>query len=160
MKLIKQRHNQDCGIASLAMFMKVSYEEAEHETTKVLNKFFHRSGMNIEDLALVIKDGYNKEPVVLRTIAPNVPAIVSVPSLGTKRMFHWIYFDGKRVYDPSNYEVYKTKDFNQDFPVSDAICLKETLDKQGSKHNWYLPSHLCARFDFNYIKWHREHDNG
>ncbi len=140
---VKQRYGQDCGVACLAMFFGISYEEAEYRTSQALKRKTPILWMNNIDLAKVIAIGTHS-PIQLLTILKDVPAILSVPSLMTKKKFHYIYWDGKEIHDPSNYECYTTSDFKNDLPMADPVACAYRIGVD-------LPSHLYSEFDWEFI---------
>lgn len=147
MKLIKQRYPEDCGVACLAMFLGRIYEAAESDVAHICQRRLPISGMNNVEIAKVIKF-FNGEPMQVFTLLPEVPAIVSVPSLGKKKTFHFVYWDGKLIHDPSRHEIYQTKDFTKSMPMADSIVCKKVLE---SNFPHGLPSHFYNYFDWNYI---------
>ena len=146
MKTIKQFYQNDCGIACLAMYLRKSYEKVEQLVKDELNITNPIPGMSMIDLALIMNKN-NHNPVLVRTMVNKVPAILTVPSLGRKKHFHYIYWDGKNIHDPSNFECYSNDDFEKLFPLAEAVCSLEDLRIENVK----LPSHLISYFDWDYI---------
>nr|WP_322941803.1 hypothetical protein [Pseudomonas sp. s4] len=109
MARVEQRKATDCGIATLANALQISYEQAESAYGKQRDP-----GVSIQETCAVLHElGYL--PVYLplsgfeqlsgirnaKTITPsalNAPAIVQVVSNG---VLHQVFFDGKQVIDPS-----------------------------------------------------------
>lgn len=142
--MIKQKTQFDCGVACLAMFANKTYEEIEAVIAFTLPKRkFPINGMNNEEIAIVL-NYLDYTPIQVHTILDNSPAICAVPSLGSQKAFHFIYWDGKEIHDPSNFEVYTTDDFKLAFPLSNAVMCYRDLKVD-------LPSHYINKFDFNYI---------
>jgi ABC-type bacteriocin/lantibiotic exporter with double-glycine peptidase domain len=143
--LIKQRNSGDCGVACLAMFMGVPYETSEYLVQEDLKRRTPVDGMNNVELAKILKScGY--EPMQVFTLLPNTPAILSVPAIGKNRKaFHYIYWNGEKIYDPSRFKTYSTKDFVNGFPMADSIICKRDLKVE-------LPSHYFNHFDWEYIE--------
>lgn len=146
MNIIKQRNSSDCGIACLAMFLKVDYDTVLEKINELIKRPDADVSGNFNncELALIIKD-FGFEPMQLFTLMGGVPAIVSVPSLATKKKFHYVYWDGTAIKDPSNGEIYTLKDFIEGFPLSDSITLKCFT------HSISIPSNLHNYFDWNYV---------
>lgn len=142
--MIKQRTQLDCGVCALAMFTGKTYEEIEAVIAFNLPKrTFPVNGMNNEEIAIVL-DYLDYRPIQVNTVLENAPAICTVPSLGSKKAFHFIYWDGKEMHDPANFEIYTTEDFKFSFPLSNAVmCLKDLKTD--------IPSHYINHFDFKYI---------
>lgn len=141
--MIKQRYQEDCGVACLAMFTGKSYDYIADQIQAILNRTAPINGLNNEEMAkILLINGF--EPMQIYTILPDVPAIIAVPSLGTKKRFHYIYFNGNEIDDPSNFETYSIQDFMNGFPLSDAIICQKTLNVE-------LPTHLFNYFDWEYI---------
>lgn len=149
MSLIRQRHQQDCGVACLAMFMGKSYGWTEAFLALKLKRNVPIEGMNNVELAKILKmNGY--EPMQMFTLCRDIPAIVSVPSLGNKKSFHYVYWDGKNIKDPSRYDVYTTRDFVKTLPMADSVICKKNVEIQ-------LPSHFYNEFDWEFIN--KENEN-
>lgn len=149
--IVQQRYPQDCGVACIAMFTGKDYDSISDTIYNILKKKFTTSGMTIEHIAAVLYRGFGTEPLVLRTLVPKVPAIVTVPSIGTPKAFHYIFFDGKDFYDPSRSISYTNKDFKDSFPVADAIVLKDDFEREIALIKDFMPSHLVSSFDWHYI---------
>lgn len=109
MAMVKQRLSTDCGIATLANALSISYEQAEAAYGKQRDP-----GVSIQETCAVLHElGYL--PVYLplsgfeqlsgirnaKTITPTAlqaPAILQVVSNG---VLHQVFFDGKQIIDPS-----------------------------------------------------------
>jgi len=141
---IKQRYGTDCGVACLAMFYGQTYEEAEYRISEVLKRKPPIHFMNNVEIAKVMRT-HISSPIQLYTILNGVPAILSVPSLMSKKKFHFVYWDGKDIHDPSNYECYETKDFKNDLPMADSIACAYRIEVIE------LPTHLYSEFDWEFI---------
>jgi len=146
--LIKQRHQGDCGVACLAMFLGKTYEQVEGCIQFAIKRNPPIDGMNNVEIARVLRQ-YALNPMQIYTLLPDVPAILSVPSLGTKKKFHYIYWDGKNMYDPSRSETYSNKDFVDSLPMSDSVICAYSL-------NLDLPSHFFNEFDWEFINGTKE----
>lgn len=110
-KWIFQKHSNDCGIAALAMLFGTSYtfmrrkvlEQAESRS----EPFDGTTSTYVHGVALklgrrIIVQRVPDFPV--QTLAQNVrgyPAVLVCPALDGSEDFHAVYWDGKRVYDPS-----------------------------------------------------------
>lgn len=141
--IVKQRHGTDCGVACLAMILEEDYEYAEKLVCTILGRKAPISFMDNVEIAMVLKVN-RLESAQVYTILEGVPAIISVPSLMTKKKFHYVYWDGFKIYDPSNYECYTTEDFKKDLPMADSVALTHKITK-------LLPSHLYSEFDWEFI---------
>ena len=124
--LIQQRTPYDCSIASLAMAMGRTYEDV----LETVGDLFHPvQGMRAVGSALKLlglKQDYDNglptdecdfvslhrdwciHPALFRTWIWGRRSLVSVPSLNINDAdaLHMVYYDGKRVYDPSLFRTY------------------------------------------------------
>ncbi len=109
MAMVKQRLSTDCGIATLANALQISYEQAQEAYGNNRDP-----GVSIQETCAVLHElGYL--PVYLplsgfeqlsgirnaKTASPkalNAPAILQVVSNG---ILHQVFFDGKQIIDPS-----------------------------------------------------------
>jgi hypothetical protein len=104
-KLIYQRHNSDCAIAALAMYLGKSYDELKHHYTRTERR---HAGASIEK-TLNVADSYKTYFGVFygNEFDRTRPALVIVPSRNhVPDGKHMIYWDGQRVYDPSPIRPY------------------------------------------------------
>ncbi|OGU55432.1 MAG: hypothetical protein A2V66_16790 [Ignavibacteria bacterium RBG_13_36_8] len=109
-EIIKQRSKGDCGICALAMFLNISYDvlAKEEEFQEDLKEDFGK-GASIRDLWKVAKKyGYDIVYTNNQYFKESEPAIVFVPSLKLKGKIHSIYWDGERIFDPSNEKTYES----------------------------------------------------
>lgn len=104
MKTIKQKFNYSCGVASIAMMVGKSHEEVRKKCFP--NHNFNVVGITIKDIfkALIMYGiipyanfGYPEEDNTMN----NVPGILFVPSLNSARSQHYIFYNGKDIYDPN-----------------------------------------------------------
>lgn len=129
--MIKQRNLKDCAICSLAMFLDLPYAEIKrdvisHHAMQSERRF---TGTTDEtEMAILWKYGakikaYHQTELAMRTVRGKwvavkpkrinfkkvigkKRAIISVPSLNFKDFGHAIFWDGKKLYDPSNLKKY------------------------------------------------------
>jgi len=139
-KLINQKSDFDCVIATLAMFFGKSYEN-------IFDNFFKdykydRPVSNIEEEAIFKKMGakHIELPTWTRP-SEGCTAIVAVPSLNLPGKTHAIYFDGNGFLDPQkNRENRKFYDYNSE-PDITALVL-DLRDKRSIKlvadSLWYI----------------------
>jgi hypothetical protein len=142
--MIKQRSHSDCGVACLAMYLSKSYEEIMEMIEIRLARKAPIEGMTNVELAKILAQ-YQHRPMQIFTLIHGVKAILSVPSLGTKKKFHYIYWDGSNIYDPSNFDTYSKFDFSFTLPMADSVICENDL-------NIELPSHLFNHFDWEFIE--------
>lgn len=102
--------NCDCMVASLAMLMNWTYEQAaSYFPPKAVNETGYRfewltDWLKANGIYLIWFDNENVKPDWSK------PAIVDVPSLtSADKGDHIIFWDGKKVFDPSNKEIKYTK---------------------------------------------------
>lgn len=120
--LIKQRTDIDCGVAALAMASGRDYDDVittigdaydediglqrVQEALKRLgfkNEF--ANGEPIGDIVCLSRD-WCITPAFFRRLIWGRRALVTVPSLNTKGVWHMVYFDGSHVFDPSPKQTY------------------------------------------------------
>ena len=133
MKTIKQQDEFGCVIACLAMATGKTYKQVRNEVARYWD-FMHKDklfdGMSSLDEALLLyKFGYksytlNVSKRITRrrliSLLDGTPAILSVPSLNYKGKYHAVYWDGKKLHDPSTKKNY-TKELAMKKFVS-ALC--------------------------------------
>lgn len=119
MKTIKQQDEFGCVIACIAMATGKTYKAVRNEVARYWD-FMHRNrifdGMNDADQSCVLyKLGYkswtahvcnNKRRKDIASMLRGTPATLSVPSLNYKGKFHAVYWDGKKLHDPSTKKTY------------------------------------------------------
>lgn len=114
--MIKQRSSTDCGIATLANALSITYEQALQLYNR--NSPTDNPGVTMQETcAALYKAGYNPiyiplsgfprasgmpESITIPThtiIQSKKPAILQVTTISG--LIHQVYFDGKDIYDPS-----------------------------------------------------------
>ena len=108
-KLVNQKHDWDCYIACLAMYLDSPYGEILEAYHHLIDKKYY-NGITDKQASDLLKIAGVK-PVIKSKLIHGVKGIVTVPSLNTEG-FHVIYFDGKRFYDP-NHSVEGKKFYRQ-----------------------------------------------
>ena len=112
--MIKQRSATDCGIATLANALSITYEKA----LELYNRKSPTDNPGVaiqETCAALYKAGYNpvyiplsgfpkisglsSATIISTSRLPKAPAILQV--LTENGMIHQVYFDGKNIHDPS-----------------------------------------------------------
>ena len=106
MECIKQKYRGDCSVASLAMFLNISYEEIIIINYKAeVDKEFKDGVWN--DKTFQVSELYGKKLYCYYTdFDLTKPSLLIVPSLNYIGKEHIIYWDGKNVYDPSLSKCY------------------------------------------------------
>jgi hypothetical protein len=126
MNHIYQRTTHDCGVAAIAMFCDMTYDEAlelclrpDSDNEDAQPIYREGWGMNRECIAfryLGLWDygnqhnnkirSFNKPPAIdatyFRNIAWGRRALIMVPSLNIEGGFHFICYDGEKVLDPND----------------------------------------------------------
>lgn len=92
------RASGDCGVASLAMFLGVTYEQALEYLEKFGPVDVDR-GISITHLALAATE-YDELTVITPYRDVNKPAVVCVLSPGAPDEGHAVYWDGEEFWDP------------------------------------------------------------
>ena len=140
--MIKQMMKYDCGVACLSMLLGKKYFKIFNMCIENFNIDFNEKGLNIEQVAIILKM-HNIEPVVIRALIENVPAIATVPVF---KSFHMVYYNGFNLLDPSPIENFNDEDLNDSFPFLESICSKDHVS------NIKIPHHLISEFDWNYLR--------
>ena len=112
--LVNQRTDLDCGIACVAMYARVSYEEALEEVNKIQGNM-PIIGLSRRTMTKALKAlGINA--IESWKFFDGIPTIVSVPSLNTKAAMHYVFWNGNtgEVYDPQAGKEGKEA-YNKDF---------------------------------------------
>lgn len=117
-KRIEQADAMGCAIATLAMATGVSYDRMRvivgeyWDNFKLLHNF---TGLDMDDERIILfRMGYSMlflrplKHTTLRTMYSG-PCIMIVPSLNLERGYHSIYWDGKKLHDPSPLKRYTEK---------------------------------------------------
>lgn len=117
--LVKQRSKFDCALACLAMVSGKQYEELfdpefcariEQKTTcsgDDLAEAYRRAGFVKDKNMRVIYIGYGASVPVIRQMLWGRRAMIQVPSLNYEGSEHFIYWNGREIFDPSNKQVYR-----------------------------------------------------
>lgn len=133
-KLILQKNYTDCAICCLAMATKKSYKEILAEVNSYMNihepneKFdgmypemensiLWKFNVNFSFYELKyeykVVRGYIKKyapkEIDFKTVVGNKRALLSCPSLNFEKKGHALYWDGKKLHDPSNLKKYTAK---------------------------------------------------
>lgn len=122
--VIKQRDEYDCGICCIAMATARDYDEVLSKVGDLYNpcagisqeaKALGLLGCNWTGLAsadiIGISLSANLSPKRFRLTAWGRRAIMLVPSLNKPGSSHFIYWDGRQIFDPSNKLTYR--DFSE-----------------------------------------------
>lgn len=114
--LVIQKNNHDCVLASIAMAVGKSYEEAWTNTD--IDEVVKSGGVS-DYIPWMEKQGLKEGKdfwIIIRSITEQDmtkvmlkwrPAILSVASLNHDHGWHAVYWDGERMYDPSNKKRYE-----------------------------------------------------
>lgn len=124
--MIKQKNKNDCFLACLAMASGKTYEECF--TTEITEAIENAKGVRPDtvdkmfELAGFIKNvdyttiyTFNKDIYLIRDFLIRRKAILQVPSLNFENTEHGVYWDGNKILDPSNLQVYNY--LSQCFPT-------------------------------------------
>jgi hypothetical protein len=120
-KLIRQRYPYDCAVASSAMYLGITWEEVrshfgditEGIPTNKVCEFLWSQGQNVE---------------FYRDQLPTKKALVIALSRNHEEGWHMMYFDGRKLFDPSTEKTYTDL---EDVGTSLVGCvqLEDTNDK-------------------------------
>lgn len=127
---MKQRNLKDCAICCLSMALGVSYKKIKDDVmsaNKIMYGDRHKfDGTTIEVEHLILwKYGINHDFIekkwvcslsngLLQKMPPfrrkirNKRALLTVPSLNFNGKYHAVYWDGRKIHDPSNLRCYDT----------------------------------------------------
>lgn len=117
MQLIKQRNNNDCMLAAIAMVVGKQYDELW--TPEFVQRVVDGHGCNAELTAEALKiAGYHAKVDYWQVHTWDINddakrlllgrrAILSVPSLNFQHGSHAVAWDGLKAYDPSPRQVYQ-----------------------------------------------------
>ncbi len=124
--LVEQREKSDCAICCIAMATGLSYEEVmaaagdayqpgkgtnrEYEILQRLGyKYTFERGEPVGDIVARHRD-WCISPEFFRSMLWGRRALVSVPSVNFAGGHHMVYWDGRRIWDPSRLKRYETVD--------------------------------------------------
>lgn len=148
--MIKQRSATDCGIATLANALKITYEQSLHLYNR--KSPTDNPGVAIQETcAALYKAGYNptyiplsgfpkisglaSATIISTSRLPQKPAILQV--LTTSGMIHQVYFDGKNIHDPSPSAPAIRK--IEDYPaIVDCVFVSKSFSSVVRKISAYL----------------------
>jgi hypothetical protein len=122
-EVCKQHGTYDCMLACIAMVVQRPYAElwpeeirAECEQKKGVygervERCFQHAGLarNVDYWLVPVPD-FVVQSWFLRNIIKGRRALLQVPSLNHESTQHMVYWDGARIYDPSNKQVYRWLD--------------------------------------------------
>lgn len=97
--LVNQRHDWDCVIASIAMWVGVPYEDVLKMAEKCNAKLFDPEGMTTFDEYNILRK-FGKDTMIIHNAYGGLSGILSLPSLNTPGGAHAVFFDKTRILDP------------------------------------------------------------
>lgn len=108
-----------CAIAALAMATGMTYQEMRLEVQKywsAFKQFRKYEGLDEHDEAIILfRLGFRAlglRPIknhCMREYMGKTPCLMTVPSINVEGKFHALFWDGKKVHDPSPLKRYNTK---------------------------------------------------
>ena len=137
--LVKQRTGHDCVVCCLAMLTGRAYEDV---LAALGDTFDPKRGVCDDhgalerlDFDMAFDAGDRLGEAVVRHRGPLAPvyfgrmawgrrALLSVPSLNNPGGWHMVYYDGRRLFDPSPNEIYETF---EGLPVETMALFRETV---------------------------------
>lgn len=133
---IPQRFSGDCSIASLAMFLNRTYEEVEsivdvYDEKAKHNGVFIRTTMSAaQTFGYILSPLIETEPpfkadtkyYIVEQFNLEKKSLLTVDSLNHEGKLHEIYWDGKRVYDPSPKRKYTELPDTIHLVLQELIC--------------------------------------
>ncbi len=107
--MIKQRKYADCGVACLAMYLNIKYEEAL-ECFPSHN--FDKDGLALSAIQAVIERNTGRKMFINNEFHMGSKGILLVPSLNYPNSCHFVYWGGPGVLlDPSANKTYDSSYF-------------------------------------------------
>ncbi len=109
MKLVRQKHKLDCGVACMAMLLKCTY----NEVIIYFKQDFSCQDMDESDLQCAIEQ-YGRKMIIHKDIDLTKDSIFIIPSLNNINKEHAVYWSDNKVYNPNNgsgLKIYTTKLF-------------------------------------------------
>lgn len=124
--IVKQRHDYDCGIASLSMLLNTPYGDIA-ALVILLNPDpkDRRNGMNMKDLEAVIEECGFKTKRVYRKEGYLDHATGILGLLGTQMGpgGHWVYIKDGMILDPDGGEAWEADDYVKELKARPATLL-------------------------------------
>ncbi len=122
-----QRKKYDCALACLVMFTGVPYNKLKIKHFK--NHNFDKEGVRGNTEERVLKsEGFDVK--YLKTLPKGKPAIVGVDSLNYPNLYHDIFWDGHKIFDPNignKMKDHKVKIYGTSNITSGKVKLHEIL---------------------------------
>jgi ABC-type bacteriocin/lantibiotic exporter with double-glycine peptidase domain len=118
MRIVKQKGDSDCVLAVLSMAVNKPYsqmfkpkfceavEAADGCTQDLLKKAFKLAGL-VEGENMRSLYTHQLDKHYIAALLWERRAMIQVTSLNYRKGEHFIYWDGKELFDPSNKQVYK-----------------------------------------------------
>lgn len=109
MTLIQQRTDKDCGLACIAMYLGITYDDAVILCERATD-FHWKPDMPVNfatELMALRAAGHSS--AIVQEFDPDRPAIISILSINFPDLLHAVYWDGREVFDPSTLKVADTK---------------------------------------------------
>jgi len=100
-ELIKQRSEYDCGVATFAMYLGRSYEEAVVLCSEVFGGEWDPNMLITHNFQLLVLQRAGEPSALVVQLNRSRPAIVATVSLNHEGSGHLVYWDGHAVLDPS-----------------------------------------------------------
>lgn len=120
---INQKNPADCAVCALAMFLEVDYDQLMDDLPYLVDKVKTIAGGGLnKDEMIMVASLYKRRPIILiqnyydhegsRTkelfkMLAGIPAVMSAISLNVPHVGHAVYWDGKKIHDPSNKNKYR-----------------------------------------------------
>lgn len=102
MKIIEQKNIGDCTICCYSMFTGIKYDE-------LFKKFFNKNELikGVSDNKLKKINKYFGIKEIKKTSNLEIPMLLIVDSKNIENTHHMIYWNGKRIFDPSTKKKYR-----------------------------------------------------
>ena len=103
MHLVKQRESHDCGVAAVATYLELQYDQ--------LGEIDSKQGLSSNNLLDIIKKNSDIKPVEIGWLSRLTDAILLVPSLNSPFGKHWVVWSAneQELLDPlGNHKTMKS----------------------------------------------------
>jgi hypothetical protein len=126
MSHVKQKHDWDCVIASIAMMAGVEYNDVLKTYIKLYPKH-QKSGLNDDEIFHILSQ-FGIRPKIIDAVVKNLSGIMFLPSKNDKGGSHAVYFTGDEIFDP-NYRIKGKKYYAKKIPKKFPHGTQMVVDK-------------------------------
>lgn len=109
MTMVKQRGKSDCGVACIAMYLGITYEDAVSLCQRATDDHWKPDMPVNFATELMALRAAGQSSAIVQEFDPDRPAIISILSINFPDLLHAVYWDGREVFDPSMLKTADTK---------------------------------------------------